>query len=288
MKRKKHDLVDLPDQFRNILGYTRNQIRHFGDAVFLPDFAFDMVQLMHMVDFGDEAKNSIAKDFRKLLDESIKDSKDYFSEKLDLIQNKREEYMQSLYAQGFVYLWAVLESYIKQLLATLIDFDKEILEKQAFSSVKMPMSEFFELDDDERPLFLANLIITSLSSGKGAKYGIDKFESYLKAFELDGPLNDKDKQNILMLHHFRNCIVHNDSVVDARLSKNCGWLQYKTGDRLIIKEENFRGCEDSVLVYIHEIYYRVHKLLGAPDSTLKALREILDGIINRHNKEGEK
>ena len=119
MDKKKYDLLDLPDQFRNIIKYTRDQIQHFGDAVFSTEFSFDMLQLMYKVDFADGTKNSIAKDFRNLLDESIEDSKDFFSGKLYSIENKREEYMQSLYAQGLVYLWAALESYVKQLLSTL-------------------------------------------------------------------------------------------------------------------------------------------------------------------------
>ncbi|MEW6241265.1 MAG: hypothetical protein AB1564_10705 [Chloroflexota bacterium] len=279
---KSYNLNDLPEEFRKIIKYTTNQIRNFGNAMLLPEFSYDLVQLIYSVDFDDETKNSIAKDFRNLVYEAFGDNKDYFHEKANLIENKRDEYMQSLYSQGLVYHWAIIENYVKQLLAALINFDNKILEREAFGSIKIPMSEFFGLDEKDRGMFLANLIIASISSGKKPKYGVDKFEQYLEFFELNGSLNKDDKRNILALHCFRNCIVHNDSNVDERLVEHCGWLNLKLNDRIVIKDEDFRAYESSILVYIHEIYYRLNVYLGAPEITLKSLRGEIDKIISRN------
>jgi hypothetical protein len=279
---KSYNLNDLPEQFRKIVKYTTNQIRNFGNAMFLPEFSYDLVQLMYSVDFDDDTKNSTAKDFRNLVYEAFGDNKDYFDSKANLIENKRDEYMQSLYSQGLVYLWAILENYIKQLLAALISFDNKILERETFGSVKIPMSEFLGLDERDRGMFLANLIILNISSGKRPRYGIDKFEQYLESFGLNGSLNDEDRKNILALHCFRNCIVHNDFMVDERFVEYCGWLHLKLNDRIVIKDEDFRAYESSILVYIHEIYYRLNVYLGAPEITLKSLREELNKVILRH------
>jgi len=281
-QRRSYDLTDLPDRFRNIIKYATHQIRKFGDAILLPDFSFDLVQLIYSVDFEDEVKNSAARDIRNAKYGIAEGSKEYFDRQLSLIENNQEEFVQSLYAQGLVYLWAALESYIKQLCSALINFDMGILGDEVFDSIKIPMSEFFSLNDADRGMFLTNLVVANLSSGKKPKYGIDKFEQYLEAFGLNGSLNDNDKKNILTLHCFRNCIVHNDSVVDERFVEHCGWLQYKLGDGIVIKDDDFRAYESSVLVYIHEIYYRLHMNLGAPESTLKLIREELDKVIMRH------
>ena len=112
----------------------------------------------------------------------------------------------------------------------------------------------------------------------------DKFECYLDAVGLTGGFNAEYKKTILALHHLRNCIVHNDSTVDAIFCKQCSWMNYHIGDKIVVKENDYRTYETAVLAYIQEIYYRLNKKMGAPEEFLNLLREKIDELFGSRSK----
>lgn len=277
-KNRKYSLDKLPDEFRSIFIATTNQIRRFGDVIFLAKFSFLANQIVFLADFGDEEKNSNAILCRDSIYEGFINDKEFVDKKIKLIDENHEEYIQSLYAQGLVYLWTSLESLVKRLIEALINFDKEILTSESFRKINIPIADFFLLSDDEINSYLTDLIINNLS--RGYRHGIDKFECYLDAFGLSGAFNGKYKKRILILHHLRNCIIHNDSTVDVRFCKQCDWMKYHVGDRIIVSENDFKAYEESVLSYIQEIFYRLNNNLGAPEEFLKLLRKRIDELFD--------
>lgn len=278
---KDADLKNLPDNFRIIFTNVNRQIREFGESISLANYSFVVTQMVFLADFDDKEKNLSAEQFRKMLFEAMNNNRqDSFNEKVNLIERKQNEYIQSLYAQGLVFLWARLESLIKQLIAALIAYDNKLLAAESFKSIKIPMSKYFGIADNEKTNLLTDLIVDNLCD---SKYGFYKLECYLSAIGLSGSFNDEHKKNIITLHQFRNCIVHNDSIVDAKLHTECQWLSYKVGDKIIVTDKDFRSFEFSVLAYIQEVFFRLNKAFGAPEHYLDTLRKMLDGLFNDSN-----
>jgi len=104
-------------------------------------------------------------------------------------------------------------------------------------------------------------------------------------FEISGSFYSQHKTNIFILQQVRNCIVHNDAVVDKKFQNNCNWLGYKIGERITITKEDYLAYEFSVLTYIQEVFYRLNKILGAPQNYLESLRSQLDNLFYSKNSD---
>jgi hypothetical protein len=279
--KKKYNLDNLPDEFRIVFSKTSNQIRRFTDVIYMAKFAFLTNEVIFQKDLGDEDKNNKAIICQNMIYELYSNDKEYVDEKIKQLEENQEAYIQNLYAQGIVYLWTSLESLVKKLMEALINFDKEILTSESFRKVNIPMADFFQLGEDEKSQYLVDLIIKNISFGN--KHGVEKFECYLDAFGLSGAVSNNDKKRILVLHHLRNCIVHNDSTADTRFCKQCSWLGYHVGDKLVVSESDFKSYFTSVLSYIQEIFYRLNENLGAPNKFLELLRNKIDKTFSTHS-----
>jgi hypothetical protein len=269
------NIDDLPE-FKRIFVSTNNQIRNFGDGIFLAEFSFLVNEILFRGDLGDKGKNVQVEVFRNLIYEIFNNRRGFVDSNARKLAENNQFYIQNLLSQGMIYLWMSLEALVKQLIATIISFDKEILATESLKRIKIPKERLSQLDDDEKSASLTDLIINRLNCRD--KYGIDRFECFLSPFELDGVFKDDHKNRVLVLHHLRNCIAHNDSIADARLCKNCGWMGFQIGDKIVVTGDEYRGYERSVLAYIGELYIRLNRKLGAPVKFLDTLRGMFDRI----------
>jgi hypothetical protein len=149
-KKPTKQLANLPTEFVSLLNHTINQIRSFGDAIILTEFSFLSIKVLFLPDFSDGPKNIQASLSRNLIYTAFDSNRKYVDEKIKMLENNDEEYLKGIYALGLVYLWTSLESFVKRLIAALINFDKEILSAESFRKLNIPMSEFFHLKDDEK------------------------------------------------------------------------------------------------------------------------------------------
>lgn len=269
---KKRKLDNLPDELKQIFRNTKERIQHFGNVFFLSEFSFLTTMIVFSTEFNEDREERDIKKCRDVIYE-IFDDDEFVDEKADMISEKHHEYIKSMYRQGIVYLWTSLESFIKDLILELIKFDNSYLSSEELSNINIPMSEYFSFDSEDKIDYLADLIYEKTKSSR--QRGINRFEGYLKAFDLDGPFNTNHKTNIFILHQIRNCVIHNDSIVDRKFYENCKQLGYDIGDEITISQEEYRKYERSVLAYIMEVFYRLNDHFGAPDSFLNILRDRL-------------
>jgi hypothetical protein len=281
-KKPKQDLENLPENFKTLFSHTTNQIRKFGNAISLVDVSFLVNQIVFNADFGDANKNSQVVSLRKLIYEGLNNNQSFIDDRMRELEENYEGYLESLYAQGLIYLWTSLESLVKQLITNLIRYDERILSASSFKKVNIPIGEFFALSEDDRAAYLTDAILANLKCGPS--HGIKKFECFLNAFGLNGSFDSRYEKQVLELHHLRNCIVHNDSTADSRLCTQCKWLGYKLGDKIVITKKRLREYEKAVLAYILEIFYRLNKELGAPEIFLDTLRDKIEGAFNDSKK----
>lgn len=237
------------------------------------EFSFLVNEIVFLTDFGDKGKNSKAESMRGLIYETFRDRQDFVDNNIRELITNQQEYLQVLYAQGLVYLWTSLETLVKHLIAGLIKFDEEILEGELLRKIG-PKAKLLGLDDDEKSRYLADLIIKNRDCRD--RFGADRFDCFLGVLELNGTFDGDHIQRMLALHRLRNCIVHNDSIADARLCQQVEGEKYKIGDKIVLTGDEFRVYEQTVLAYIAEIYYRLNKKLGAPEEFLSILRKLIN------------
>jgi hypothetical protein len=281
-KKPKHDLANLPENFKTLFSHTTNRIRRFGNAMTLVDVSFLMNRIVFNADFGDVNKNSQVESLRKLIYEGFNSKRSFVDNKMQELEENHVEYIEDLYAHALINLWISLESLVKQLITNLIKYDERILSASSFKKVSVPIGELFALPDDDRSAYLTDIILANLKCGPS--HGIKKFECSLDAFGLSGSFNSKYEKQILELHILRNCIVHNDSTVDNRLRTQCAWLGYKLGDKIVITKDRFHEYETAVLAYIAEIFYRLNKEFGAPEVFLDILKEKIEDAFSDSNE----
>lgn len=276
----KEDLENLPEKFRDAFLTRKRRIQKFGEVFYLADFSFLITEIIFSQSLEDENRETIAESSRELIYE-IFDSQNFVDGKVEKIIGKQDEHLQTLFRHGIIYLWTSLETFIKDFVAELISFDRELLASDKLSNVDIPMAEYFSYDDSQKNEYLSELIIGQIKGRR--RLGINRYESILDAFNLSGPFDSRYKKNIFLLHQIRNCIVHNDSVADKKFCDNCGFIGYDVGDEIIITKSDYGKYEKSVLAYMMEIYIRLNKRLGAPENYMSAIRKKYDEIFSTTN-----
>jgi hypothetical protein len=138
-------------------------------------------------------------------------------------KNEIERDFPLLHAHTLMGLWSALEVMVEDMLVAFLMNDSEILKNEAFSKIRLPLSEFKMLEKEERMRFLINEF--ERNQGTNRKHGVDMFEILFEPFGLGGTVKPEVKKNMREMHHVRNvwCIVGIKQTVG--LSKDAlGWV----------------------------------------------------------------
>lgn len=185
-------------------------------------------------------------------------------EKPDLNQAERETQwaeeetsagFPTLHAYAAVTLYALLESIVRELLASWLLENEAATEARIFSKIKVPVAEVLRLSAQERAEYLANIIEREV--GAGLKKGIDRFESLLEPFGLSGPVNRGVRDRVYELGQLRNNVVHKAMIVDKQLVEACPRLALQAGARLNINGTLYSEYSQAVNYYLITLIVRV-------------------------------
>jgi hypothetical protein len=100
----------------------------------------------------------------------------------ELAENECKTGFPLLHAHALVGMWAALEAAIEDMLVGILLNEPEVLKKEAFTKVRVPLAEFETKDKEERMRFL----IAELDRNLSRRNGVDTFESLLNYFDLSG------------------------------------------------------------------------------------------------------
>ena len=142
-----------------------------------------------------------------------------------------------LYELSSVRLWSVLEAVVDDLVICLLSNYPTVLENEEIIKIKGPLVEFSRLSEEEQAYYLLDSIKRNLDSN--LKKGIGKFESVLKAVNLNGPISDCVRKKLFELSQVRNVIVHRSGLVDKQILDNCPWLNIRIGNNIILTTKDF-------------------------------------------------
>lgn len=167
--------------------------------------------------------------------------------KINQGDNRSLEYFQTLAAKatteltlGFptihshvtVSLWSIVENTIEDFVVECIKLDPQVMHTAPMPKVKISLTEYMVLDEDEKARYVLNEIKQHL--GCGSARGIEKFEKLLNLCGISGPVDDDVRKDMLELSEMRNVIVHRGSLADRKLLQACPWLPPKPRDKIVI------------------------------------------------------
>jgi hypothetical protein len=157
-------------------------------------------------------------------------------------------------------LWSALEVMVEDMLVAFLMNDSEILKNEAFSKIRLPLSEFKMLEKEERMRFLINEF--ERNQGTNRKHGVDMFEILFEPFGLGGTVKPEVKKNMREMHHVRNVLVHRGDKADRRIVEGCPWLGLRVGDIVAVRHEQFGRYMHALIEYVLELLDRLDHKFG--------------------------
>jgi hypothetical protein len=138
--------------------------------------------------------------------------------------------------------------------------EPELLQKEAFAKVKIPLADFEVLEKEERMRLLVEEIDRSQNLGR--KHGVERFEGLLERFDLSGSVNAEIKRDVWEMNHVRNVLVHRRSLADRRLVQACPWMGLKVGSKVVITHKALYRYAHALYLYVINIHYRLGDKYG--------------------------
>lgn len=160
-----------------------------------------------------------------------------------------------LYALVTVRLWSILEAFVHDISCHMIEHDPKIRERKELVKLKAPIIDFLNSTSQEQADYLYELIDANCSGA--LKSGVGRFEAVLSSLGYGGAVNAKVRDELYHLCRLRNCIAHNDGIVDKKLTGGCPWWEGKEGTRVGITAAMACKFLYSALWYMTEVERRV-------------------------------
>ncbi len=135
-----------------------------------------------------------------------------------------------LHALVTVRLWSILEAFVHDICCFLLEKVPSVRQQPGVAKLKAPIIEFLDSDSQEQADYLYELLDSSCSAA--LKPGVGRFEAVLSLVGYGGPVNKQVRDALFHCSKLRNCIAHNDGIVDRQLVKACPWWEGTEGTRV--------------------------------------------------------
>jgi hypothetical protein len=193
----------------------------------------------------------------------------------EFAQKECESGFPLLHAHTLVGLWGALEAAVEDLVVGILVNEPPALRKEVFAKVRLPLSEYERLEQDERMRFL----VRELQRGAGfaGRQGIESFETILGTVDLSGGVDPEIKKAVWEAHHLRNVIVHRGSFADRRLVMNCPSLGLQVGDAVTITNESLHKYSRALVGYATAVVHRMRKRYGVNEPPTSGIRNAGEG-----------
>ncbi|MFI1410840.1 hypothetical protein ACH4Y0_13185 [Streptomyces sp. NPDC020707] len=168
-------------------------------------------------------------------------------EEIKLAQRQIDSKFRLLHGHAIMGTWGSLECLIEDVVEAWMAFKPEVLRRQEFEKIKIPLAKFLGLSDDQRVRLLVNEIQRDLKLD--LRSGVTKFEKLLDAVGLGGPVDPRLRDTLYEFQNVRNVLAHRAGIVDQRFIDACPSYGLQVGERVAIDEENFTRLHNGVYTY---------------------------------------
>jgi hypothetical protein len=249
----------------------------------IPDYAFDPLRrcldsvfitnrLLHLSVNGLQIISNRPQMVQRVIDLTVQSGQEVTAELNSDLENatadaaftrtERDNDFPLLHAYTLVGQWGALEAGIEDMLVGILVNEPKVLEKDDFAKVKIPLSKYELLDQEERMRFLLSEVQRAHSSG--IAQGVNTFENVLQVFDLSGPIEEDVRIGLWEMNHMRNVLVHRDSRADLRLTQACPSINLKVGDRVLVNHGRYGYYSNILIDYIRLVICRLGKRYDAP------------------------
>jgi|SRR5882724_5383946 len=160
-----------------------------------------------------------------------------------------------LHALVTVRLWSILEAFVHDLSCFLLATVPAVREQEAVEKLKGSIIKFLNSSRQEQADYLYELLESSCSAA--LKSGVGRFEAVLSLLGYGGAVEETVREALYHCSKLRNCIVHNDGIVDRDLIAGCSWWKGTEGTRVGITASMSHKHFYAVCWYMMEIERRV-------------------------------
>ncbi len=239
-----------------ILPFKRalNRLDELNDLLHLAIDGISRVQLLPRLA---DAVAHVTKELGEALPADEEQQRQHVAQLAEKAKREVERGFPLLHAYMAVGCWSVLEVAVEDFLVAWLKYDQTELQQEQLAKIKVPLSQFLVLDEEERLRFL----IAELQHRVGSTYarGLERFESMLNAFGLGGKLDEKYGRSIFELGEIRNVIVHRGGIVDRKVAEACPWLNLKIGDPVVVTHGMYAKYLEAIDSYLAEMVRRAEK-----------------------------
>lgn len=176
-----------------------------------------------------------------------------------------------------VRMWGILEAYVGDVSTFLIKTESARFSDKA-SKTRVPISLITNRSSGE----YAEALISSLEQSVDASFkaGIGRFESVLGLLGASGAVDERVKDALFCCSKIRNCIVHNDSIIDSALATAIPELSENVGRRVGVTWLKAREFLYASCWYIVDIQERLIPA-EARQEIKDQLRDAKENFLNR-------
>jgi hypothetical protein len=176
-------------------------------------------------------------------------------DQLETYAQQQSPHFYDLHALVTVRLWSVLEAFVHDICCLLLAKVPSARQQEAVTKLKAPVVLILDSGEQEQAEYLCELLDSSCSAA--LKPGVGRFEAVLGALGYGGPVHDVVRRELFHCSKLRNCIVHNDAIVDSQLVKACPWWAGTESTRAGITSQMSQKHLYAVCWYMMEIQRRV-------------------------------
>ena len=160
-----------------------------------------------------------------------------------------------LHALVTVRLWSILEAFVHDICCLLLAKLPSVREQEAVVKLKAPIVQFLNSGEQQQAEYLYGLLDSACSAA--LKPGVGRFEAVLKSLGYGGPVNGHVRKTLYHCSKLRNCIAHNDGIVDSDLVDACPCWKGTEGTRVGITAVMSQKHLYAVSWYMMEVQRRV-------------------------------
>ena len=178
----------------------------------------------------------------------------------ELAQSEVEKEFPVLHGFAVVALWALLEHFVKRLVALWLLHRRHAVSCPALQKIRIRLGDYLQMRKVEQANFLVEMLEQELASP--LKRGANRFLSLLEPFDLATSLTDRCSKDLFELQQVRNVFAHRAGCADNKLRKDCPWLKLKLNQPVCISGEMFERYQTASVEFIVTILHHFGDIYG--------------------------
>jgi hypothetical protein len=177
-----------------------------------------------------------------------------------------------LHAHAVVGIWSAIEVLAEDFAIAWLRNRRIAWDKPEIAKLKIPLSQYNQLNDDERPRF----VVLELGRMMGAdlRRGVGKLTSLLSVFGLAPMIGPNTRLALHELCQIRNAVVHCGGLADKKLIEECPHLGFRSGQRIRINHKLYLWYHKAANCFAERVANQALLALKLPGCNCPGAEEI--------------